>query len=253
VFKLHLLRSSAVIQMLAALGGAAVATKWLCGPDRKLASLFGPLLLFCLCASKTVIPLAGVVVALAGRWQPKGTYAALRPVIVAALAVIVSLQFQENNSLNRELTAAVSDWQAVGSWARSKTAPASIFMILTASARSLEQMPEAQAQRALKLSTSAAAFEAAAHRRVWVDFFNGGMAVFQPSYYGEWHSRVSAILSLRTIPAKLDYAQRNGIGYVVDDCSLFEQGNVRPAYRSGQLCVAAASASRASAADGHHG
>lgn len=243
MFKLHLLRSSAVIQMLAALGAAALATKWLCSPDRKQAGLFGPLLLFCLCASKAVIPLAGVVVVLASRWQPKGTYAALKPAILAALMVIVPWQFWQNTTLNRELTAAVADWQAVGSWAKSNTAPESMFMILTTSAHSLEQMPEADAQRALKLSTAAAAFEAAAHRRVWVDFFNGGMAVFQPSYYGEWHLRVTAVLSRRTLAEKLEYAQRNGIGYVVDDCSLFEQGHVRPIYRGGLLCAAAASPS----------
>lgn len=101
-------------------------------------------------------------------------------------------------------------------------------------------MPAADVQRALLLSTSAAAFQAAAHRRIWVEFFNGGMVVFQPSYYDEWHSRASAVLVLRTISEKLRYARDNGVAYVIDDCTLYEAENIQPAFRSGLLCAAAA-------------
>ena len=66
------------------------------------------------------------------------------------------------------------------------------------------------------------------------------MVVFQPSYYEEWHSRVSAVLALRTISEKLRYARDNGVAYVIDDCKLYDTENILPAFRSGQLCAGAA-------------
>jgi hypothetical protein len=180
------------------------------------------------------------VVALAARWQPQRLASALRPAILTGLLLIVlPWQIWQQSSLNQELTAAVKDWQTVGAWARSTTPPDSNFLILTTSADSLARMPAADVQRTLLLSASAAAFQAAAHRRIWVDFFNGGMVVFQPSYYDEWHSRVSAVLALRTISEKLRYARDNGVAYVIDDCTLYEAENILPAFRSGQLCAAA--------------
>ncbi len=240
IMKLHLLRSSAVIQMLAALGAAALSTRWLCSAERTQSTFYGPVLLVCLGVSKILIPAGAVVVALAARWQPQRLPAALRPAILAGL-LLVALPWQiwQQSNLNQELTAAVKDWQTVGAWARSATPPDSNFLILTTSADSLARMPAADVQRTLVLSASAAAFQAAAHRRIWVDFFNGGMVVFQPSYYDEWHSRVSAVLALRTISEKLRYARDNGVAYVIDDCTLYDAENILPAFRSGQLCAAA--------------
>ncbi len=240
IMKLHLLRSSAVIQLLAALGAAALATRWLCSSERKQSTFYGPVLLVCLGVSKILIPAGAVVVALAARWQPQRLPAVLRPAILAGL-MLVALPWQiwQQSNLNQELTAAVKDWQTVGAWARSATPPDSNFLILTTSADSLARMPAADVQRTLVLSASAAAFQAAAHRRIWVDFFNGGMVVFQPSYYDEWHSRVSAVLALRTISEKLSYARDNGVAYVIDDCTLYDAENILTAFRSGQLCAAA--------------
>ena len=170
-----------------------------------------------------------------------GYQSALRPAILAGLLLIaLPWQIWQRGTLNQQLNAAVRDWQTVGAWARSTTPPDSNFLILTTSANSLARMPAVDVQRTLLLSTSAAAFQAAAHRRIWVDFFNGGMVVFQPSYYDEWHSRSSAVLALRTISEKLRYAHDNGVAYVIDDCTLYDAENIQPAFRSGQLCAAAA-------------
>lgn len=241
IMKLHLLRSSAVIQLLATLGAAALATSWLCSRERAQSTLYGPVLLLCICVSKILIPAGAVVVALAARWQPHRLPSAFRPAILAGLILIVlPWQGWQQRSLNQDLTSAVTDWQTVGRWARATTPPDSNFLILTTSADSLARMPAGDVQRALLLSTSAASFQAAAHRRIWVDFFNGGMVVFQPSYYDEWHSRASAVLALRTISEKLRYAHDNGVAYVIDDCTLYEAENIQPAFRSGHLCAAAA-------------
>jgi hypothetical protein len=241
IFKLHLLRSSAVIHLLTVVGAGALSTQWLSSHDRNRSTFFGPLLLFSICATKYLLPLAAIVVAFAGHWRVRQANFALRRAVIASLVlIIVPLQLWQRTKLTTELNRAVADWKSVGSWARSTTASDAVFLILTSSAPSLEGKSETEVQRSLELTSAASIFEVASHRRVWVDFYRGGTVFLTPSYYNEWHRKITAVMALRNLPEKLQYAQANGVQYVVDDCSIFRDAKIVPAFRSGDLCASAA-------------
>jgi hypothetical protein len=240
LLKLHLLRSSAVIQLLTVVGAGTLATQWISSPDRGRSGWPGPLLLLSICATKYLLPLAAVVVAFAGHLRARPAGLALRPAVIAVLGLmIIPWQLWQHTRLATELNRAVADWQSVGSWARSTTAPDAVFLILTSSAGSLEGKSETEVRRWLILTSAASTFEVASHRRVWVDFFEGGTVFLTPSYYDEWHRKITAVLALRNLPEKLQYAEANGVQYLVDDCSLFRDANLVPAFRSGDLCASA--------------
>jgi hypothetical protein len=240
ILKLHFLRSSAVIQLLTVVGVGVLLTQWLSSTDRNRSGLLGPLLLLSICATKYLLPLAAIVVAFADRWRARQIDFTLRTAVFAALVlVIIPWQLWHRTKLTSELNRAVADWQSVGAWARSTTAPDAAFLILTSSAASLQGKSEAEIQRSLELTSAASVFQVASHRRVWVDFYSGGIAMLTPSYYDEWHRRITAVMALRTLPEKLSFARDNGVQYVIDDCSLFRDANAAPAFRSGDLCASA--------------
>jgi hypothetical protein len=238
ILKLHFLRSSAVIQLLTVVGAGALSTRWISSSDHTRSELLGPLLLLFICATKYLLPLAAIVVGLADHWRARQTTLALRVAVFASLGlVIIPWQLWQRTKLIAELNRDVADWQSVGAWARSATASDAVFLILTSSAVSLQGQSEADIQRSLGLTSAASIFQVASHRRVWVDFYSGGAAIVTPSYYKEWHSRIAAEMVLRTLPEKLSYARSNGIQYLVEDCALFRDANVAPAFRSGNLCA----------------
>ena len=244
ILKLHLLRTSAVIQLLAVVGVGVLATQWISSRERGRSTLLGPLLVFCICATKYLLPLAAIVVALADHWRARQANLALRTAVFASLAlVIIPSQLWHRLQLVNELNYAVADWRSVGAWARSTTASDALFLIPTSSAASLGGKSEAEIRRSLELTNAAASFQAASHRRVWVDFNSGGTTYLMPSYYKEWHGKITAVMGLRNLPEKLGYARNNGVQYVVDDCALFRDANVAPAFRSGDLCALATGAS----------
>jgi hypothetical protein len=240
ILKLHLLRSSAVIQLLAVVGVGALATQWLVSSERSRSTVGGPLLVLFVCTTKYLLPVAAVFVALTDRWQGRSALPALRIAVFTTLAlVIIPTQFWKRNTLAAELNHAVADWQDVGAWAKSTTSPDAMFLILTSSAASLQGKSEAEIQHALELTSAASIFQVASHRRIFVDFYSGATAFLTPSFYDQWHRRITEVMTLRTLPEKVSYARANGIQYIVDDCSLFPDAAVAPAFRSGDLCALA--------------
>lgn len=242
ILKLHLLRSSVVIQLLTVVGAGALATQWLSSADRNRSTVNGPLVVLLVCATKYLLPAAALFVALADRWRGRSASPALRVAVFATLAlVIIPVQFWKRAKLATELNHAVADWQSVGAWAKSTTNPDAMFLILTSNAVSLQGKSEAEIKHTLELTSAASIFQVASHRRIFVDFYSGGLIFLTPSFYDQWHRRITAVMALRTLPEKLSYARANGIQYVVDDCALFRDANVAPAFRSGDLCTLATS------------
>ena len=243
ILKLNLLRSSAVIQLLTVVGAGALSTRWISSPDRTRSAFLGPLLLLFICATKYLLPLAAILVALADHWRARRTNFALRIAVFASLAlVIIPWQLWQRMRLVTELNRDVADWQSVGTWARSTTASDAVFLIPTWSAVSLEGKSKADIRRSLELISAASIFQVASHRRVWVDLNSGGTVILTPSYYREWHSKITAVMALRALPEKLSYARSNGVQYLVEDCALFRDANIAPAFRSGDLCASSTGA-----------
>jgi hypothetical protein len=56
-----------------------------------------------------------------------------------------------------------------------------------------------------------------------------------PSYYREWRGRIIEVLQLDSLPARIEYARRNGIAMIVDACD--QAIGPEPVYRSAWLCV----------------
>jgi hypothetical protein len=238
ILKLHLLRSSAVIQLLAVVGVGALATRWLVDSDRNRSTVAGPLLLLFVGATKFLLPAAAILVALANRWHGRPAAPALRTAILASLILVfIPGHFWQHAKLVTELDHAVADWQSVGAWAKATTPPDASFLVLTSSAASLQGKSEAEIQHAVELTGAASIFQIASHRRVFIDFSSGGTVFLTPSYYHEWHRKIGDLMALRTLPEKLSYARNNGVQYIVDDCTLFHEADITATFHSGDLCA----------------
>lgn len=59
--------------------------------------------------------------------------------------------------------------------------------------------------------------------------------MWSPSYYYVWHRRVSEVSSLVTHQEKLDYAQKNGLSYVVEIC--LDANREKPLFSTKRICV----------------
>jgi hypothetical protein len=237
ILNLHLLRSGLMIHMLAAMAGAALVTKWLNSEDGYESTILGPYLSFLLCI-KYLFPAAAVLFAfeksLRNRARARDTK--LRAAIFVAIGVVViPWRAMQHLELDSAATTAANEWEIVGSWSRSATSPQSVFLISIPDA--VTGMPTAEARRYEALSAGSAVFEAASHRRIWVDFKRGAAIMWSPSYYAQWKPRVAAIRGLRSLNETLDFAQANHIDYVVGDCRAFEVAHIDAVFRTNDICV----------------
>jgi hypothetical protein len=83
--------------------------------------------------------------------------------------------------------------------------------------------------------SNSAIFEAMAHRSVFADFRRGAAVMWWPSYYQQWHQRVTEAISLDTYGSKIAYAKSNGISYLVEVCE--RHIAAEPAFTTKRLCV----------------
>jgi hypothetical protein len=84
-------------------------------------------------------------------------------------------------------------------WARESTAPDAMFLV-----------PQADTS-----TFSVIIFESLAHRLTWVDWKRGGAVMWAPSYYAEWSRRMAEVGGLPNLSARVTYACKNGIDYVL--------------------------------------
>jgi hypothetical protein len=240
ILNLHLLRAGMMIHLIAALGAGVVATKWLCSSDSRYATVLGPYLLFTLWI-RNLFPVAILLIpfstTIRERIQDRRD-SKLRAVILAALLGVVipweAWQYIKVNSLAEK---SAREWDSVGHWAKASTPPDSLFLILLGNTEASGEVSAAEPLHVKALIWTSPLFEATAHRRIWVDFKRGAAVMWQPSYYQEWRTRMSAVAVLQTPKQKIDYARANGIGYLVDDCRDVEAAGIKPAFRSDRLCV----------------
>ncbi|MDE2380311.1 MAG: hypothetical protein KGM94_23840, partial [Bradyrhizobium sp.] len=239
ILNLQLLRSGAMIHLLASLAIAALATTWL---RRESAALFLPG-----CAVVLALYLGGVaflivipLILASARFEAAGEFApAYRrklgyAMLAASAFALFPASVWETYTFNRLYSDAATQWAAVGHWARAATPPTAIFIV--------PPRPRIDAQPAPPASevalSRAGIFEFVSHRRVWVDYKRGAAAMWTPSYYRVWHERMTEMADLNDHAARLAYASRKGIDYVVELCeTLPSQDDVL--FRTEHLCVSA--------------
>jgi hypothetical protein len=244
ILNLHLLRSSTVIHLLAALSVSALATSWL---RRDKEATFLPACLIVLFLSfdgwaglavVTAVLVFGLRAVAAG---PAPPYQRTAGYLVLATTVFLAypLAIRASADFNRICNEAIAEWTEVGRWARSHTPLTATF--LTPRRPELDR-PPSEVSTADMAIERAGVFEYVSHRRIWVDFKRGGSAMWMPSYYRTWRSRLTDVESLDSPGERLAYASRHGIGYVIDICRVPDaQSGV--VFRTKRLCVFASDGS----------
>ena len=257
VLNLHLLRIGGLIQLLSVLAISVLATLWFFSREPAKNVLAALLIAGVLLPSllKVTIPLTLAIV-LAGvadrelkvfkRYVPLQLLNISSSLRVAAILLIifiipfVSYRGAVQSFAGREW---INAWRQVAVWARDSTSPDSIFLI-PAGHLGEEYAAEDEA------SSGNAIFEVTSHRRIWVDFKRGAAAMWVPSYYHEWHRRITEAASLSTHEDRLQYARQHGVNYVVDMCS--DRHSKDAVFSVARLCVypALSAAQAANASNG---
>ena len=243
LLNLHLLRSSVMFHLLAGLAIAALVTRWLRDTSRP-AFLLGGIVALLLSASETAILVCIPVLlvaprVLAARRPLAPSLRALGYLLLAYGALIAGpLSAGQAFTENRPLANAIAEWDAVGRWARSATPAAAIFLVPTRLHDTPEPTPAHMALMRPEI------FEFAAHRRVWVDFKRGAAAMWMPSYYHLWRTRMNEVNPLTSLDQRRTYARDHGISYVIDHCDTAPAA-AEAIYHTAQLCVFPADAPQA--------
>ena len=180
ILNLNLLRSGMMIHLLAAMSGTALATKWLTSNDGRESTVLGPYLLFFLCI-KYLFPAAAVLIAFEKSIRKRSGEirdVRLRAAILIALGVVVvPWRTWQHFSLDSAAAAAGSEWETIGRWAKSSTAPASMFLISPAGSAATAELSPSERRQSEAVAAASVVFEATSHRRIWVDFKRGGSAI----------------------------------------------------------------------------
>jgi hypothetical protein len=250
ILNLHLLRVSAMLQLLVILGSLVLATKWWFSDDPVYSYFFSSALILLLCTpikTTTIQPALNSTLALlliAASFYPRiqrripqwAFNKRLRLNYLALIFVAVGfLVTSTRNAIsNAHAKTWLAEWTTLGNWTKSNTSQNDTFLVPTWNFRgsSAHTQPGTDEDEAI---LNSGAFESIAHRPVWIDFRNGAAVLWSPSYYAEWHQRVSEINALTSFAAKAAYAKANGIGYLIDIC---ERNPNRPSiFSTKRLCV----------------
>jgi hypothetical protein len=222
------------------MSGAALATKWLTSSDGRESTVLGPYLLFFLCI-KYLFPAAAILIAFEKsirKGSSENRDVRLRAAILIALGVVVvPWRAWQHFSLDSAAAAAGSEWETIGRWAKSSTAPDSMFLISPAGGTTTAETSSSERRQSEAVAAASVVFEATSHRRIWVDFKRGAAVMWRPSYYAQWRPRVDALLQLKTLSETLGFARGNGIDYIVGDCPAFQAAGIDPVFRTTLLCV----------------
>ncbi len=235
VLNLHLLRSSTIIHLLAALATAALATNWL-RDDKKPAFLAGCLIVMAVSLGHFAFSLCIVIIlSVRQATSSSGPTPSGRVIGYIALAFVVAfiwpLSAWQNLRFNRLFTESVLEWTDVSYWARTSTPATATFL---GPPRSQDGATEVTTFE-LALSRTAI-FEFISHRRVWVDFKRGAAVMWTPSYYRIWLTRLTEVDRLNSLVERVAYAGRNGIDYVIDRCNSTSLP-AEAVFRTARLCV----------------
>jgi hypothetical protein len=237
VLNLHLLRSSAIIHLLAGLATAALATNWLRN-DKAPVFLPGCLIVLFVSPGGLAFSLCIPIILSAHFAQvTQPSDSSLRRilgylVLAFALAIVWPLSTWQNLKFNRLFADSVREWTDVGNWARTSTPSTAIFLVPSSPRTS----STSQAGTSDLTLSRTAIFEFISHRRVWVDYKRGAAVMWTPSYYLTWLARLTEANRLNSLDERVVYASRNGISYVIDRCnSALAQSDT--VFRTERLCV----------------
>jgi hypothetical protein len=227
--ELHLLRSGSNIHLLAALGVASLATRWICFEDDRQLLFYGALVAISLCASPLSFVFAIPLILGSFRFQPPMGSPIVQASGYAALAIlaliICPLLVWQNVAARRQLLKGVPEWVSLASWAAHATPPTTTFLI-----------PIELTTGDVELGIAMPMFEFLSHRLVWVDFRRGAAVLWAPSYHTTWQTRLGEVEALHSLADRISYARAKDIGYVVDACDSPDRKR-DPVFRTERLCV----------------
>ncbi|MBB2202086.1 hypothetical protein [Gluconacetobacter tumulisoli] len=240
---LHLLRAGSTIHLLAAIAIAALATRWSFSRDRVDRGLGAPALIVLSCTFKVAMPLA-LLLLLARRLWPGATvpwstpvpwYIYAGPALLLVVVLFNGARIYHAAKWSGTVADWRNDWQALGSWARTRTPVQAMFLVPSGITRGTVLFARNDADQN-RLAEGGSVFNYFSHRQSWVFSPYGAAVMWAPAYYWTWRTRLTEIKALNTLTERLGYAARHGIAYVVDGCA---QPDPHPAAaaRFGRLCV----------------
>jgi hypothetical protein len=241
VLDLHLLRVSTMFHLLAALGSATLIVRWLASEEYVFKKVLAPVQIALLCSEKHLLLLSPFPIILShfpifmsrlSSWSAKRRWRfdlAALIVVVVADAVWIGGTVAENI---REAKS-VSEWEALGHWARQKTRSEAVFLI-PAFGNDVPA-PSREAEEASDTLSGSMVFEYASYRQIWVVDKQGGATMLKPSFYKTWRRRESEVEALRSLDEKLTYARANAIDYVIEPCGSIEDETI--VFKTDHLCV----------------
>jgi hypothetical protein len=237
---LHLMRASAEIHVVAAVGLALLTVYWLEQGRPWETQLWAPLAaLMSTITFKTLVAVPALLVAsrlpLA---RPPPTW--IRRATAAALVLVAwPISCIGSYEVTRAQYSATANWRNLATWARFHTSPTATFLLPISQAS--DDLPQYRLRNADPsegaLAVGDELFEFVARRKVYVDEKRGGAVMWWPSYYATWRQELAETLALGNLEDRLTYAKSHGIEYVIDRCTQTRSPVKRPLFASGALCV----------------
>lgn len=243
VLNLHLLRSSTFLHVMAALLTCTVFVKWFFAEDNRKNVLAA-----CAIVAQSLYPfgftrylsIASIVGILAletvfGRkleaLVPRFVLGHAKHVTSLALVALIACagltSYLANRTISREGQWR-SEWQQLGTWARSDTASGSVFLV------PVFIFTKDYPGQDVGGGMENASFEYLSRRSLWVDFKRGAQVMWSPSRYHEWRKRAEEVERLTSHAERMQYAVANRIPYIVEYASPACDAAV---FRTQRLCV----------------